>query len=158
MQERKTGNSIKRPSLILQHNPDEWILFFGWTTRGILVPDQRLNPCPLQWKCGVLTTGLPSPWMNALLNENKTRKAFSKRFPELRNFQILLGNQVWLYQISFNYICPYVCPYASLLSSIQLFVTPWTVAHQAPRSLGFFRQENWSGLLFPSPMFDSILY
>ena len=31
------------------------------------------------------------------------------------------------------------------------FVTPWTVAHQAPPSMGFSRQEYWSGLLFPSP-------
>ena len=36
------------------------------------------------------------------------------------------------------------------LSHIQLFVTPWTVAHQAPLSVGFPRQEYWSGLLFPS--------
>ena len=31
------------------------------------------------------------------------------------------------------------------------FVTPWTVAHQAPPSMGFSRQEHWSGLPFPSP-------
>ena len=31
------------------------------------------------------------------------------------------------------------------------FVTSWTVAHQALLSLGFFRQENWSGLPFPPP-------
>ena len=31
------------------------------------------------------------------------------------------------------------------------FVTPWTVAHQAPLSMGFPRQECWSGLPFPSP-------
>ena len=30
------------------------------------------------------------------------------------------------------------------------FAIPWTVAHQAPRSMGFPRQEYWSGLLFPS--------
>ena len=30
-------------------------------------------------------------------------------------------------------------------------VTPWTVAHQAPLSMGFSRQEYWSGLSFPSP-------
>ena len=29
--------------------------------------------------------------------------------------------------------------------------TPWTVAHQAPLSMGFSRQESWSGLPFPSP-------
>ena len=38
-----------------------------------------------------------------------------------------------------------------LLSRVQLFVTPWTVAHQTPLSMGFSRQEYWSGLLFPSP-------
>ena len=37
------------------------------------------------------------------------------------------------------------------LSHVQLFATPWTVAHQAPRSMGFSRQEYWSGLPFPSP-------
>ena len=30
-------------------------------------------------------------------------------------------------------------------------VTPWTIAHQAPLSMGFSRQEYWSGLPFPSP-------
>ena len=35
------------------------------------------------------------------------------------------------------------------LSHVQLFATPWTVAHQAPLSMGFSRQEYWSGLPFP---------
>ena len=37
-------------------------------------------------------------------------------------------------------------------SRIWLFTTPWTVAYQAPPSMGFSRQEYWSGLPFPSPM------
>ena len=37
------------------------------------------------------------------------------------------------------------------LSHVRLFATPWTVAHQAPLSIGFSRQEYWSGLPFPSP-------
>ena len=37
------------------------------------------------------------------------------------------------------------------LSPVRLFVTPWTVAYQAPPSMGFSRQECWSGLPFPSP-------
>ena len=37
------------------------------------------------------------------------------------------------------------------LSRVQLFGTPWTVAYQAPLSMGFSRQECWSGLPFPSP-------
>ena len=38
-----------------------------------------------------------------------------------------------------------------LLSRVQFFATPWTVAHQAPPSMEFSRQEYWSGLPFPSP-------
>ena len=38
-----------------------------------------------------------------------------------------------------------------LLSRIRLFATPWTVAYQAPPSMGFSRQEYWSGVPFPSP-------
>ena len=37
------------------------------------------------------------------------------------------------------------------LSRVQLFAAPWTVAYQAPASMGFSRQEYWSGLPFPSP-------
>ena len=37
------------------------------------------------------------------------------------------------------------------LSCVQLFVTSWTVTHQAPPSMEFSRQEYWSGLPFPSP-------
>ena len=37
------------------------------------------------------------------------------------------------------------------LSRVRLFATPWTIAYQAPPSMGFSRQEYWSGLPFPSP-------
>ena len=45
----------------------------------------------------------------------------------------------------------YVCVCVHTLSHVQLFATPWTVACQAPLSMGFPRQEYWSGLLFPTP-------
>ena len=38
-----------------------------------------------------------------------------------------------------------------LLSHVRLFATPWAIAYQAPPSMGFSRQEYWSGLPFPSP-------
>ena len=41
--------------------------------------------------------------------------------------------------------------YAQSLSRVRLSVTPWTAAYQAPPSMGFSRQECWSGLPFPSP-------
>ena len=45
----------------------------------------------------------------------------------------------------FSAACVHVC------SCDQLFVTPWTIAPQAPLSMGFSRQEYWSGLPFPPP-------
>ena len=44
--------------------------------------------------------------------------------------------------------CVRVC---SVLSRVRLFVTPWTIACQAPLSMRFPRQEHWSGLPFPPP-------
>ena len=43
------------------------------------------------------------------------------------------------------------CIHTKLLSRVRLSVTPWTVAHQAPMSMGFSRQEYWSGLPCPPP-------
>ena len=42
------------------------------------------------------------------------------------------------------------------LSRVQLLVTPWTAAYQAPPSMGFSRQEYWSGLPLPSPQIHSM--
>ena len=41
--------------------------------------------------------------------------------------------------------------YTLSLSHVQLFVAPWTIAHKAPLSMGFPRQEYWSGLPVPPP-------
>ena len=44
-----------------------------------------------------------------------------------------------------------VCMLAKLLHCVRFFVTLWTITHQAPLSVGFSRQQYWSGLPFPSP-------
>ena len=44
-----------------------------------------------------------------------------------------------------------MCIRAKSLQLYLMFATPWTVAHQAPLSMGFSRREYWSGLPFPSP-------
>ena len=46
---------------------------------------------------------------------------------------------------------PHKCVYAQLLSRVRFFAIPWTVAHQAPLSMEFPRQEYWSGLPFLPP-------
>ena len=48
-------------------------------------------------------------------------------------------------------VCARAHAHARLFSHVRLFVTPWTVARQAPLSTGFSRQEYWSGLPFPPP-------
>ena len=53
--------------------------------------------------------------------------------------------------VSFSFGCCCCCH----ISRVRLCVTPETAAHQAPPSLGFSRQEHWSGLPFPSPMRES---
>ena len=45
-----------------------------------------------------------------------------------------------------------MCVCVKSLSMVRLFVTPWTIAHRAPLSMEFSRQEYWSGLPFPSPV------
>ena len=44
-----------------------------------------------------------------------------------------------------------LCVCVKSFSYVRLFTTPWTVAHQAPLSMEFPRQQYWSGLPFPSP-------
>ena len=57
--------------------------------------------------------------------------------------------------ISFSVIRALLLLLLSRVSRVRLCATPETAAHQAPQSLGFSRQEHWSGLLFPSPMHES---
>ena len=45
----------------------------------------------------------------------------------------------------------HVCMHAQSLSCVQLFATSWIVTRQVPLSMGFSRQEYWSGLPFPPP-------
>ena len=48
-------------------------------------------------------------------------------------------------------VCVHIYVFAQLLSRVQLFAIPWATAHQALLSMGFSRQEYWSGLPFTSP-------
>jgi len=41
------------------------------------------------------------------------------------------------------------------LTPVQLFAIPWTAAHQAAPSMGFSRQEHWSGVPLPSPRMET---
>ena len=58
-------------------------------------------------------------------------------------------------QMLFFPMQPFLLLLLSHFSRVRLCATPQTAAHQAPPSLGFSRQEHWSGLPFPSPMHES---
>ena len=70
----------------------------------------------------------------------------------------MLWSFVYSSQFFFFFLIRLVCSpllLLSRLSRVRLCATPQTAAHQAPPSLGFSRQEHWSGLPFPSPMHES---
>ena len=71
-----------------------------------------------------------------------------------------LGPPIWVAPLCLNQSQVQTCTQIVVivfqsLSRILLFATPWTAAYQAPPSLGFSRQEHWSGLPFPSPVRES---
>ena len=58
---------------------------------------------------------------------------------------------IFVYTVLFLHRLAHAIHKVKSLSCVQFFTTPWTVAYQAPLSMGFSRQEYWSGLPFPSP-------
>ena len=62
---------------------------------------------------------------------------------------------VWVYSLRVSEWAAVLLLLVSRFSRVRLCATPETAAHQAPPSLGFSRQERWSGLPFPSPMRES---
>ena len=71
--------------------------------------------------------------------------------------KIILYTFYILSNLKFSNTMLYLLPLLLLshFSHVRLCVTPQTAAHQAPPSLGFSRQEDWSGLPFPSPIHES---
>ena len=67
----------------------------------------------------------------------------------------VLINIIKYWQSCFRLYLVFMCMMLSHFSHVQFCVTPETAAHQAPQSLGFSRQEHWSGLSFPSPVHES---
>ena len=64
----------------------------------------------------------------------------------------VLQHSVFMGQLSHPYMATrWYIAHPQLLSCVRLLVTPWAVAHQVPLSMGFSRQEYWSGLPFPPP-------
>ena len=76
-----------------------------------------------------------------------------KSFPQFVMIHIVKGFSV-VYETEIDVFLEFSCflKLSHSLSRVWLFAILWTVAHQAPPSMGFSRQEYWSGLPFPSPI------
>ena len=78
-------------------------------------------------------------WIRSIIQQENPRK-------------LLIFNEASILQKrKFDNVESWVCVCVKSLSRVRLFATPWTVAYHAPPSMGFSRQEYWSGLPFPSP-------
>ena len=73
---------------------------------------------------------------------------------ERRKF-VFVVNNIFLLKIRRLLLLLLLLLLLSRFSCVRLCATPETAAHQAPPSLGFSRQEHWSGLPFPSPVHGS---
>ena len=79
----------------------------------------------------------------------KTPVSKAPRYQVIQGLPWFIVN--WFSFFMSSYRCAIQWTHSQSLRHVQLFVTPWTAACQAPLSMGFFRQEYCSGLPFPTP-------
>ena len=99
------------------------------------------------------TSGLISfrmDWLDLLVVQGTLKSLFQHHSSKA---SILLHSAFFIVQLSHPFMLLLLL--LSHFSCVRLCVTPWTAAYQAPPSLGFSRQEHWSGLPFPSPVHES---
>ena len=92
-----------------------------------------------------------------LLQQDKVGPQRMRRQKKLRKVElgVFAFSQPWSLQSYWTFNKFHIALLLSRSSRVRLCATPETAAHQAPPSLGFSRQEHWSGLPFPSPMHEN---
>ena len=126
-------------------------LFFGQVACRILVPHPGIEPRSQQWKHRVLTTAAAATAAAKSLQSCQTLCDPIDGSPRGSPVPgILRARTLEWVAISFSNAWKWKVKVKSF-SCVWLLATPWTVAHQAPPSMGFFRQEYWSGVPSPSP-------
>ena len=120
--------------------------------KGVSLVSQTVNNLPAMWETLVWPLGREDPLQKEIITHFSI---LAWRIPwreELGGLQSMGSQRVghdWATEL--NWYVKEVCVCVQLLSCVQLFATPWTVAHQVPLSMGFPRQEFWSGLPIPNP-------
>ena len=139
---------------MVKHLPtmwDIWVQSLGW--EDLLEKEMATHSGTLAWKI---------PWtekpgrLQSMGQQSRTRLSdFTFTFtPEAFLVPTDRRSQDFLASISTRANSYNIYTYACMLSHfshVQLFATLWTVAHQSPLSMGFSRQEYWSGLPCPPP-------
>ena len=101
------------------------------------------------WGAEGFTETLPSPFTGQI-STNYLFGEIQSLFC-LITLMALFAFDIWLLRFKSTKIQLLFKGKVKSLSCVRLFATSWTAAHQAPPSVGFFRQEYWNGLPFPSP-------
>ena len=106
-------------------------------------------------KCGYDSILIKNKWLLIKYSVNLIT-AFGEKITTRTHMYIHTAHvYLYIYTNTWIYTHAHILLLLSHLSPVRLCATPETAAHQAPPSLGFSRQEHWSGLPFPSPMHES---
>ena len=100
----------------------------------------------------------PSEWEKIRANETTDKDFISKIYKQLMQLSTRkMNNPInkWVKELNRHFSKEDMLLLLSRFSRVRLCAIPETAAHQAPPSLGFSRQEHWSGLPCPSPMHES---
>ena len=92
---------------------------------------------------------VPCVWSSVVI-KNSTY-VWNRIIVEWWFFQVVIITKLCIHAYVNTFLRMRACVRARLFHCVWLFLIPWTVAHQAPLSVGFSRQEHWSGLPCPPP-------
>ena len=125
----------------------------GMPSRGAETQSMaRKQPGEMRWARALFQLGTPGqtarPWVSGRKGHERSEQGVGKCENIRGRF---IGFQTSIFQVPHLSTLPCVLAVLSCFSRVWLFAILWTVAHQAPLSMGFSGQEYWSGLPCPSP-------
>ena len=117
--------------LQLQHQSFQWIFRVDYDAAAAAAA-KSFQPCPTL--CNPINSSPPGSPVPGILQARTLE------------WVAISSSKAWKWKVK-----------VKSLSRVRLFKTPWTAAHQAPPSMGFSRQEYWSGVPLPTPDYDAIV-
>ena len=131
------------------------LLWAGTRPPAVSHADLQENPRPWFALIEKLCPDLSPHFQKFRAELRNSRKARPEKQRVKLDFHLSLEIILLIWSSSWNPSLEMAILLLSRFSRVRLCATPETAAHQAPPSLGFSRQEHWSGLPFPAPMHES---